>query len=56
MVVEDAVQCVEAGRAAGMAVVAVTTTRERAALSAADLIVDSLGELTAEDFVRLLKR
>jgi beta-phosphoglucomutase len=56
VVVEDAVQGVEAGRAAGMAVVAVTTTRERAALSAADLIVDSLGELTAEDFVRLLKR
>jgi beta-phosphoglucomutase len=54
VVVEDAVQGVQAGKAAGMRVVAVTTTRERAALSAADTIVDSLGELTAKDFVHLL--
>ncbi len=55
VVVEDAAQGVEAGKAAGMPVVAVTTTRDRADLSAADIIVDSLGELTAEAFARLLR-
>jgi beta-phosphoglucomutase len=53
-VVEDAVQGVEAGKAAGMPVVAVTTTRNRSALAAADVIVDGLGELKAKDFARLL--
>jgi len=38
-----------------MPVVAVTTTRERSALSAADIIVDDLGELKAKDFAKLLK-
>jgi beta-phosphoglucomutase len=55
VVVEDAVQGVEAGKAAGMPVVAVTTTRDRADLSAADRVVDSLGELNAKDFARLLR-
>ncbi len=54
VVVEDAVQGVAAGKAAGMAVVAVTTTREREELTEADLIVDSLAELKAEDFEKLL--
>lgn len=54
VVVEDAVQGVAAGKAAGMAVVAVTTTRERKELGEADLIVDSLAELKAEDFEKLL--
>jgi beta-phosphoglucomutase family hydrolase len=54
VVVEDAVQGVEAGKAAGMAVVAVTTTRRREDLKQADLIVDSLTQLKAEDFARLL--
>lgn len=54
VVVEDAVQGVEAGKAAGMAVVAVTTTRSRDDLKQADLIVDSLAELTAKDFDGLL--
>jgi beta-phosphoglucomutase len=53
-VVEDAVQGVEAGKAAGMPVAAVTTTRERADLTIADIVVDSLAELTADDFVKLL--
>lgn len=53
-VVEDAVQGVEAGKAAGMRVVAVTTTRDRTALAGADMVVDSLKELTAEDFTKLL--
>src|SRR4030042_1196778 len=47
VVVEDAVQGVEASKAAGMPVVAVTTTRSRADLASADLIVDSLAELNA---------
>jgi hypothetical protein len=38
-----------------MPVVAVTTTRSRSALTAADIIVDSLGELKAKDFSMLLK-
>lgn len=54
VVVEDAVQGVEAARAAGMSVIAVTTTRARTDLKSADLIVDSLSELRAEDFLRLL--
>ncbi|MHC4069033.1 MAG: HAD family hydrolase [Planctomycetota bacterium] len=54
VVVEDAVQGVAAGKAAGMAVVAVTTTREREELGEADLIVDSLAEAKAEDFEKLL--
>jgi HAD superfamily hydrolase (TIGR01509 family) len=53
-VVEDAVHGVEAGKAGGMRVVAVTTTRTREELSLADRVVDSLAELAAEDFVTLL--
>jgi beta-phosphoglucomutase family hydrolase len=54
VVVEDAVQGVEAGKAAMMKVVAVTTTREKADLERADIVVDSLDELRAEDFIKLL--
>jgi beta-phosphoglucomutase len=54
IVVEDAVQGVEAGKAAGMPVIALTTTRGRADLSRADMIADGLGELKAEDFRKLL--
>jgi len=54
VVVEDAVAGVQAGKAAGMAVVAVTTTRRREELAEADRIVDSLAELWAGDFARLL--
>ena len=53
-VVEDAVQGVEAGKAAGMPVAAVTTTRKRRDLTMADIVVDSLAELAADDFVKLL--
>lgn len=55
VVVEDAVQGVQAGKAAGMAVVAVTTTRNRPDLAQADMIVDSLAQLSAEDFAKLLR-
>ena len=54
VVVEDAVQGVEAAKAAGMPVVAVTTTRRRGDLTKADMIVDSLAELTVEGFAKLL--
>lgn len=54
VVVEDAVQGVEAGKAAGMPVIALTTTRDRSALTQADMIADGLGELKAEDFKTLL--
>jgi beta-phosphoglucomutase family hydrolase len=54
VVVEDAIQGVEAGKSAGMPVIALTTTRDRAALTEADIIVDSLDELKAMDFVGLL--
>jgi hypothetical protein len=37
-----------------MKVVAVCTTRQREDLEESDLIVDSLGELKADDFLKLL--
>ncbi len=52
-VVEDAVPGVQAAKAAGMPVVAVTTTRAREDLAQADRIVDSLSELKAADFLTL---
>lgn len=54
-VIEDAVPGVQAGRAAGMIVVAVTTTRKREDLAKADHIVNSLTELKAADFLALLQ-
>ena len=54
IVVEDAIHGIEAARAAGMSVIALTTTRGREDLSGADIIADSLDELKAEDFVELL--
>jgi beta-phosphoglucomutase len=53
-VVEDAVPGVQAGKAAGMHVVAVTTTRRREDLVQADHIVNGLTELKAADFLALL--
>jgi len=55
-VVEDAVPGVQAAHAAGMPVVAVTTTRRREDLAQANRVVDSLRELTAEDFLALLRK
>jgi beta-phosphoglucomutase len=54
VVVEDAVPGVQAGKAAAMAVVAITTTRARQDLSQADLIIDRFTEVTAADFLRLI--
>lgn len=54
-VVEDAIQGVQAGKAGGMVVVAVTTTHKRQELARADYIVDTLADLKAADFLRLLR-
>jgi beta-phosphoglucomutase len=50
VVVEDAVAGIAAARRAGMKCIAVCTTHPRSALSAADIVVESLEELTLEDF------
>jgi len=54
IVVEDAVHGVEAAKTAGMFVIALTTTRDRADLLEADIIVNGLDELKAVNFVGLL--
>jgi len=54
VVVEDAIHGIEAARAAGMSVIALTTTRGREDLSGADIIADNLDELKVENFVGLI--
>ncbi len=54
VVVEDAVQGVQAGLSGGMKVLAVTTTRKADDLAQADMVVHSLAEVGAVDFERLL--
>ena len=54
IVVEDAVAGVQAGKAAGMPVVAVTNTCARETLGQDDRVVDSLCELKPNDFAELL--
>lgn len=54
VVVEDAPVGVAAGKAAGCAVIAVTGTAPRDRLGSADLVVDSLRELTPAAFRKLL--
>lgn len=51
IVLEDAVVGVLGGKRAGMRVYAVTSTRRREELAAADRVVDSLEELSADDFL-----
>ena len=53
IVFEDAVAGVQAARAAGMKVVAVTTTRKAGDLHEADIIVERLDQLTAESIQAL---
>jgi beta-phosphoglucomutase len=53
-VVEDAVHGITAARRAGMKAVALTGTAPRAALAAADLVVDSLTELGAARVAKLI--
>ena len=54
IVVEDAIPGVQAGKAAGMAVMAITTTRTRQDLAQADRVIDRFTEVTASDFIRLI--
>lgn len=51
MVIEDSPNGVQAARAAGMRCVAVTTHHDRAALAAADTIIEHVTQLRAEDVV-----
>jgi beta-phosphoglucomutase len=53
-VVEDAVHGIEAANRAGMASVALTGTVDRNRLAAADLVVDSLRELTPERITQVI--
>lgn len=50
VVFEDALVGIEAARAAGMRVVAVTTTNDRSLLASADRVVDRLDELRVADW------
>jgi len=50
IVIEDGIPGVEAARRAGMKCIAVTSTNPRQSLSSANRIVDSLEELTIQDF------
>lgn len=54
VVVEDAPAGVTAGKAAGCAVIALTGTATRDRLAGADLVVDSLREVTPEAFKSLI--
>ena len=54
VVIEDAKAGVQSGKTAGMKVVAVTNTLKRQELTEADIIVDSLTEISAEDITKLL--
>ena len=56
IVFEDAHVGIEAAHAAGMKVVAVTTTHPASQLSAADVIVGRLDELTLEEMLELVRR
>ena len=54
VVVEDAIAGVEAARRGGMRCIAVTTTNHRENLNKADIIVDSLEELSIHSFEKLV--
>jgi len=57
VVVEDSVAGVTAAKKAGMKCIAVCTTHPRASLLSADFVVDTLEELTVDDFeYRLYER
>jgi beta-phosphoglucomutase family hydrolase len=55
IVFEDAISGVAAGKNAGSKVIAITSIMPRATLSAADLVIDSFTELSAEKVLLLLK-
>jgi beta-phosphoglucomutase family hydrolase len=55
VVIEDAIAGVEACRRAGMHCLAVTNTHPRSRLGKAELVVDSLEHITADDLDKLIK-
>ena len=56
VVIEDAIAGVTAAKRGGMHCLAVTNTNPKASLSKADLIVDTLEEVTASDLENLLHK
>ena len=54
LVIEDSLHGVEAGKRAGMAVLAVTNSYPRERLLAADLVIDSFAGVTLDDIERLM--
>ncbi len=55
LVIEDAVAGVSAAKKAGMRCLAITNTRPRISLTEADLIIDTLEEVSVSDLEQLLK-
>jgi beta-phosphoglucomutase len=55
VVFEDAVAGVKAAKSAGMHCVAITSSNPREKLAEADLVVDSLAEVSVNDLEKLLK-
>jgi beta-phosphoglucomutase family hydrolase len=56
VVIEDAVGGIEAARAAGMRSVAIAASHTREELKTADLVVDSLSEVSVSDIEKLAQR
>ena len=56
IVIEDAISGVTASKRAGMPCIAVTNTTPREELREADLIIDTLEEITIDDLERLLEQ
>lgn len=56
IVIEDAISGVTASKRAGMRCIAVTNTTSREELREADLIIDTLEEITVDDLNRLLEQ
>lgn len=56
VVIEDAVAGIQAALAAGMKAIGVTTNHSREALSKAHRVIDSLEEVTPDDFFELITR
>lgn len=54
VVIEDALHGIEAAQTAGIPVIAITTTKPRSLLTHADIVVDCMTELSAQDFKKLL--
>ena len=54
IVIEDAIVGITAGKRAGMRCLAVTNTNSREDLREADLVIDTLEEITVDDLERLL--